>query len=301
MPSKHCPQCGNKIGASVKFCPDCGADVSHVGENNEAVTGGEDPGDESSTGSKVLRVLAYLAAFFLLFIGAAAATVSIPAAILLLLTGVFTFPITRSKLADTRGISITGGTAAVIIVVAAVVGMGVMGAALPDRATNDVSESGDSGDGGGGASVPTPTSTPTPSSLTHSIGEAFTVGSGGQSIEYTVSSAEESDAIGSGQFAEEADGVFIVVEMEMTNVADESVDISSNMYQLVDSESREYDTDSEAMARAEDSILFEQLDPGVTKRGVVIYDVPTDQTGRQLRVKPAGAFSGADEHFVELE
>jgi hypothetical protein len=58
---------------------------------------------------------------------------------------------------------------------------------------------------------------------------------------------------------------------------------------------------SERLTDSDDSILFEQLDPGVTKRGVVIYDVPTDQTGRQLRVKPAGAFSGADEHFVELE
>jgi RNA polymerase subunit RPABC4/transcription elongation factor Spt4 len=296
MPSKYCPDCGNEIDASVKFCPECGTDVSHVGADNKPSDQTEEQDDSSLGGSRVLKTIAYVAGVFLLLIGAAAATVSIPAAFILLGVGVFALPFTRSKLAGSQGVSITGGKAAIIVVIVAVIGMGVLGASVPDQA-GDANNAGGDGNGAGSSSD----STPTPSPLTHSIGETFTVGSGGQSIEYTVSSAEEYDTIGSGMLAEEADGVFVVVEMEMTNVADESVDISSNMYTLVDSEDRQYETDTQAMTRAEDSVVFEQLDPGVTKRGVVIYDVPTDQIGRQLRVEPAGALSGADEHSVELE
>lgn len=37
MPTKLCPSCGSTIAARVEHCSECGADVSHLGANNEPV------------------------------------------------------------------------------------------------------------------------------------------------------------------------------------------------------------------------------------------------------------------------
>lgn len=152
------------------------------------------------------------------------------------------------------------------------------------------------------AATPTATSTPasTAQATTHDIGDTFTVGSGGQAIQYRVTDMKKRQTLGSGVLAEEADGVFVVVAIEMTNQADESVSISSNLFTLVDDQDREYDTDSDATVAVENNVVFEQLDPGVEKSGVLIFDVPTDQTGRKLQIDPAGMFSTADSHNVTL-
>jgi len=207
---------------------------------------------------------------------------------------------------DRRGISKTNLAVGLvmILIVGAVALVGVGGIAL-------LAASGDSGgsnsgastvDGGGGASNADGggASTPTPVT-THDIGDTFTVGSGGQAIEYTVTRSNTRQVVGSGVTSEEADGQFVIVELEMTNVADESTSISSNIFALVDGQDREYETDSDAIIAVDNNIVFEQLDPGVTKSGVLVFDVPEDQSSRELRIDPAGAFSGADSQFVTLE
>lgn len=142
----------------------------------------------------------------------------------------------------------------------------------------------------------TPTAEPIPR---HDMNEPFVVGSGAKRVEYTVTNATTTERVG-GSFGETADGVFVVVALEITNVGDESFDLSSNVFHLVDSQGREYDTDTEAVIRAENGLSYEQVNPDLTITGVVIFDVPSDQTGRQLRVDPAGIFSGAESHYVRL-
>lgn len=156
----------------------------------------------------------------------------------------------------------------------------------PDRSAN----AGDS----------TPTATPTPSEPTHQVGETFTVGSGEYQVEYTVENVRTTDRIG-GEFGAEADGEFVVVELSMENTADESFTVSSNRYQLVDGQDRAYDVDSESVFYLDDPVAFEQLNPGVSTSGAIVFDVPTDQSVRRLQIRPAGAFSSARTHAVVLE
>lgn len=141
----------------------------------------------------------------------------------------------------------------------------------------------------------------------HEPGESFTVGSGARSIQYRVTDVKlATEGIGSSMVYAEPDGIFVVVILEMENVGDETLDITTNHLKLVDSEGRTFEADTEALTYATndgrieaEAITFDQLQPGLNVRRSVIYDVPTG-AGYGLLVEPAGVFSGAESHVVPV-
>jgi len=140
----------------------------------------------------------------------------------------------------------------------------------------------------------------------HDIGESFEVGSGEKSIEYIVEEATLARAIGTSSFNVEADGLFLIVILEMENTGNESIDITSRHLRLVDSQGREFDADTEASSYINqdsrfdaEGILFEQLQPGLAQTRAVPFDVAT-QESYALKVDPAGIFSGSEAHYVAL-
>jgi len=144
-------------------------------------------------------------------------------------------------------------------------------------------------------------------SLTHEIGESFTVGEGAQSIEYTVNDAITiEDYIGSSEdVGSTPDGTFVVVNLDLENVGDESLDISTNFLKLADQEDRIFDADTEAGIYADqdsaisaEPITFDQLQPGLSVTRAVIFDVPSGTY--RFAAEPAGVFSNADTHYVPL-
>lgn len=151
------------------------------------------------------------------------------------------------------------------------------------------------------------TEQPTPvEPISHSIGEAFTVGDGAQSIQYTVSEFSViDDYVGDPDFGATPDGTFVVVILEMENVGDESLDISSRILKLADDGERQFDADTEAGIYADqdsrisaDGISFDQLQPGLSVTRSVIFDVPPGTY--RFVAEPAGIFSNADPHYVPL-
>jgi len=150
---------------------------------------------------------------------------------------------------------------------------------------------------------PTPTATPrptaTPVDTTHSMNEAFVVGDGARQVQYAVTGFGTRGAVG-GQYGAEASGVFAILNINVQNVGNESFNLSSNVFTLVDVQKREYDVDTDAMIYMEDSIIFEQVNPGLELQGTIAFDVPTDQQAPRLRIDPAGVFSTAQEHYVNL-
>jgi len=164
------------------------------------------------------------------------------------------------------------------------------------------SEETSSGNGGGnGNGNGNSDSTPT-----HEIGESFTVGDGDQTVEYIVNSVNAYSEIG-GQFtSEQASGVYAVVEMEMTNQSNETIDVSSSHLKLVNAQDQQFDASTGASIYAEsdsriqaEPISFEQLNPGLSTSGVVVFDVNPGAT-YDLLVNPVGIFSSANSHRVTL-
>lgn len=143
--------------------------------------------------------------------------------------------------------------------------------------------------------------------LTHELGKSFTVGDGAQSIQYTVNDYSTiEDYIGPDpDLGSTPDGIFLVVNLDMENVGDETIDISTNFLKLVDQEDRTFDADTEAGIYADqdqrisaDPITFDQLQPGLSVTRAVIFDVPSGTY--RFAAEPAGIFSNADTHYVPL-
>ena len=142
--------------------------------------------------------------------------------------------------------------------------------------------------------------------LTHQIGDTFTVGEGDRAVEYTINSADTYEVIG-GQFSkEEPDGIFLVVQMELTNRGDESFSISTRAYSAIDSNGNSFDPDTGAGFSIDqddrieaESISFDQLNPGLSTSGALVFDVPEGEEMR-LRIEPTGWLDTSDSHEVEL-
>lgn len=153
---------------------------------------------------------------------------------------------------------------------------------------------------------PTEEPTETEQNTTHEIGESFEVGSGAQSIRYTVQEALVADKVGTEALSEEADGKFVIVILTMENIGDESLDITSRNLRLVDSEKREFESDIEAATYLEqdpridvEPITFDQLQPGLEVERAVIFDVAPGES-YAFKANPEGLFSTADSHYVPL-
>jgi len=142
--------------------------------------------------------------------------------------------------------------------------------------------------------------------ITHQIGDTFSVGEGEQVIEYTVNSAEIYEAVGSDYSPQEPDGIFLVVQMELTNQGDESFSITTNAYSTLDSNGNSFDPDTETSfyldqdGRIEaEAISFDQLNPGLSTSGAVVFDVPAGEEMR-LQIEPTGFLDSSNTHEVEL-
>jgi hypothetical protein len=169
---------------------------------------------------------------------------------------------------------------------------------------SNTSNGGDANNNGESGSEPT---TEEQQSVTHEMGESFTVGEGAQSIRYTVNEYSTiEDYIGSGpDLGSTPDGIFIVVNLDMENVGDESLDITTNHLKLIDQEDRTFEADTEASIYAEqdsrisaEPISFDQLQPGLSVTRAVVFDVPSGTY--RFAAEPAGIFSNADTHYVPL-
>ncbi|MDL0134968.1 DUF4352 domain-containing protein [Halobacterium salinarum] len=186
-----------------------------------------------------------------------------------------------------------------------IAGTGMMAmTALAGCSGDGTDDANNGGDGGGDSSEPT---TEEQQSLTHEMGESFTVGEGAQSIQYTVNDYSTiDDYIGSGpDIGETPDGTFVVVNLDMENVGDESLDISTNNLKLIDQEDRTFEADTGAGIYAgqdsrisAESITFDQLQPGLSVTRAVIFDVGSGEY--RFAAEPAGVFSNADTHYVPL-
>jgi hypothetical protein len=77
-----------------------------------------------------------------------------------------------------------------------------------------------------------------------------------------------------------ADGIFQAVEMEITNVGTDAIDIYHDLFKMTNTENDDvrYDPDSDMSFYLENGIsgVFETINPDITKNIQVIFDIPSD-------------------------
>jgi hypothetical protein len=137
---------------------------------------------------------------------------------------------------------------------------------------------------GGGAKQSETPSQPT----VYKFGERVVVGD----FAYTFNNLTSADQIGTTIFGTfsgvKADGIFIILDVTIENVGKESETLYSSTIKIIDDQNRKYEHDISpetywdmyyADKAGAKSFTFEQMQPGLPKRGVVIFDIPKDLKG----------------------
>jgi hypothetical protein len=125
----------------------------------------------------------------------------------------------------------------------------------------------------------------------------------GQAVElegtrYTVTNVKTSDSLGSSFMKEKADGIFVVVNMTIENLKDESKIFVDSAAEFAASDGTTYTTDSDAAFIADDTLILTEMHPDLPTKGTLIFDVPSSKLkGGQLAVSD---LFGGGEAFIDL-
>ncbi len=110
---------------------------------------------------------------------------------------------------------------------------------------------------------------------------------------YVITDAHWQNSLGSVYLHKQADAYFLVIGINARN-DDDKASIRP-LFKLVDAAGREYDESSNEVY-LDDFDVLKQVNPTVTTRGHVAFDVPRGQ----YRLKVSGGFESSESTFVDL-
>ena len=111
----------------------------------------------------------------------------------------------------------------------------------------------------------------------YGFGDKVTVGN----FAYTFHDYETRNEIGGSEYfeGEVADGIFLIFDVTIENVAKESKTLWGSYVVVVDNQERRFEHDTTAEIYLDGSFSFEQMQPGLPKRGKIVFDVPQNIEG----------------------
>jgi hypothetical protein len=105
-------------------------------------------------------------------------------------------------------------------------------------------------------------------------------------VKIVVEGFESKAQVGDNQFSKkDAQGVFKIVKVTLTNNQKDAITIDANAFKLIDDQKREFSYSSEAQLALEsssdkkDSFFLKKLNPGLFATGYVVFDAPKDAKG----------------------
>ena len=112
-------------------------------------------------------------------------------------------------------------------------------------------------------------------------------------FEFTVTSVESGVArVGDDVFGKDAQGQFTLVHVTVTNIGDKAQYFDGSSQKLVDAQGRTHSADGSAAIYLGDAESFlNQINPGNTVQGTVVFDIPADATPVSLELHDS-PFSG---------
>jgi len=122
---------------------------------------------------------------------------------------------------------------------------------------------------------------------TYSLGDTIQAGNFKWRITKVSTAKEIGQSIMGSFVGERADGVFVILDVEVENTGNSAEYLSDYYIKLVDSQGREFSPNTVAAMylKPEGSALaFEQINPGITKKGKIVYDVPEGITSFNVKI-----------------
>lgn len=156
------------------------------------------------------------------------------------------------------------GLAAVLVFIL-VIG-GCMAAIVSSDSDGDGGSSSSDGGGDGGSSEGGGSETAAIGDTVESGAFAFTV----TNVETGVTEISDD----SGMLTETPDGQYVVVDVTVENIGDESGIFDSSSQKLIDADGKEYSTDTAAEMTGSTDSFVNEINPGNSVDGQLIFDVP---------------------------
>ncbi len=122
---------------------------------------------------------------------------------------------------------------------------------------------------------------------TYKIGDSIQAGQFSWKITKVQTASQVGEEFYGTLMGEKADGIFIILSVEVKNTGTSAEYLMDSFLILVDEEGREFSPSSSAaiwIKPAGSALLFEQVNPGITKKGKIVYDVPTDVKSFDLKI-----------------
>ncbi|WP_158372681.1 DUF4352 domain-containing protein [Cellulosimicrobium cellulans] len=115
-------------------------------------------------------------------------------------------------------------------------------------------------------------------------------------FEFTVTSVEAGvTRVGSDLIGQDAQGQYVLVHLTVANIGTEAQYFSDSSQKAFDAQDRQFSADSAAGVYLDgNNTLLNQINPGNTVTGTVVYDVPADATLTRLELHDS-PFSGGVE------
>ncbi len=112
-------------------------------------------------------------------------------------------------------------------------------------------------------------------------------------LEFVVTKVQTGVAQIGGQYLnQKAQGKYTLVSITIKNVGDKSETFSGSDQKIKDSQGRTFSSDSAAGIYLEDNdVLFNEVNPGNTARGVLAFDMPAGSTPVSMTLKGFSLFS----------
>ena len=90
-----------------------------------------------------------------------------------------------------------------------------------------------------------------------------------------------------------ADGRFIIVRVSVSNRQNTAITMDTGLFEILDSSGNVYSASEKGLDVAtSDNLFLEQINPGLTKTGLVVFDVPQALRLDTLRLKFRGGMTG---------
>lgn len=84
-----------------------------------------------------------------------------------------------------------------------------------------------------------------------------------------------------------ADGIYLIIDVEVENIGNSANYLMDTFLKLIDNRGREFSPNSVAaiyLKPAGSSLMFNSINPGIIKKGKIVFDVPKDAIITNLRI-----------------
>lgn len=275
-----CQKCGESYRDGEQFCPKCGSRTAP----QAAATAQAAPVPTPSAPKEVKKItvsgiLAWIIGILFLLTGAGAMAASPAGGMLTILGSLVLLPPTNTFLRKRMNIELSGWIRVILFLVLVGIGLSMGGLDRSDGVVEPTAAPGT--DAQETAPATTETAAEEPKQQVHYAGEKVVVGN----FAYTINSVSTTAQIGEnlmGTFiGEKADGIFLVLDVTIENVAKESKTLWDSNIKVIDDQGRtfEHDIAAEIYLKEGTGFTFEQMQPGLPKTGKIIFDVPADLKG----------------------